>query len=109
MRSIVRPILGAALLLTGASAAMAQTAGAPVAYATQAAPSNAPAPAYAAPSNAPAPTAYAAPSNVPAPGQYQKPPPVAVSVEDREDNYGGHSKESLSGTRAFWDSRTNQY
>lgn len=97
MSSVVRSILGAALLLTGASTAMAQS-NTPVAYANTAAPS-------AAPTYAPS---AAAPANTPSAGQYQKPPAVSVSVEDREDNYGGHNKESLSGTRAFWDSR-NQY
>ena len=100
MSSVGRTILGAAFLLTGASAAMAQSANSQVAYQSPQAGTSAAPVAYA--------TTGTTASTAPAAGQYQKPPPVSVSVADREDTYGGNSKESLSGTRAFWDSR-NQY
>ena len=108
MSSVVHSVLGAALLLTGASAAMAQTANPPVA--------NQPAPAAAstavvASNNAPvanqtvqtgASAAIAAPTAA-APIAAQPQKPASRDISDRADLYNGHGPNSLSGTRAFWE------
>jgi hypothetical protein len=101
MNSVIRSFIAATVLLTGGSAAMAQSYGAPATYgsAQTAAPAAASAPVAAQPAQ-PAPTAvaaYAAPAAGPNP-----------KVADREDIHGGFAPNSVSGTRAFWDSR-NQY
>jgi hypothetical protein len=99
MTSVVRSVLGAALLLTSASAVMAQSTPARVANqqpaqagaTTAAAGSN-----NAATANQPvqaAGTATAAANAAP------KPQPT---VSDKSDPYGGHDPNSLAGTRAFW-------
>lgn len=96
MSSFVHSVLGAALLLTGASAAMAQSATAPVA--------NQPVQTAAATAVA-APIAYqpvqaSAPAPTPVVAQLQKPVPT---VSDKSDPYGGHDPNSTAGTRAFWE------
>jgi hypothetical protein len=91
MSSVVRSVLGAALLLAGATAAMAQSATAPVANQTVQ-------------TSASAPTATVAPNSVPV-VQPAKPRPV---VADHSDTYGGNDPNSLAGARAFW-SGANPY
>jgi hypothetical protein len=91
MSSIVRSVLGATFLLTGASAAMAQSAYAP-------APSQ-PAQTSAAP-------ATTAPVNTPIAEQQAKPNPA---VADKADLHGGHDSKSPAGARAFWDTQSNIY
>jgi hypothetical protein len=88
MSSVVRSILGAALLATGASAAMAQYATPPAAN-QQVQVQASTAPATVASNNAAvAPVAEA-----------QKP---RSKVTDYSDPYGGHDPNSLAGSRAFW-------
>ena len=108
MSSLVRSVLGAALLLTGASAAMAAS-GTPVA--AQSAQTGAPT-ATAAPNNAPvtnqtvqtgASTTVAA-SNAPIADKPQK--SRGSSLSDNSDPYGGHDPNSTAGARAFF---TPQY
>jgi hypothetical protein len=108
MSSVIRSALGAALLLTGASAAMAQGYSSPGSYQSQpAAPTAAPAPsstpaAYQPPaSNATTVAAYNA-----APVAEQSPKRPHTSLCDNTDAYGGHGPNTLWGIRAFWD---NQY
>ena len=87
MSSVVRTILGAALLATGASAAMAQYATPP---ATNQQVQASTAPATVASNNA---------AVAPVAGQPQKP---RSNVSDNADPYGGHDPNSLAGARAFW-------
>jgi hypothetical protein len=100
MSSVVRSVLGAALLLTGASAAMAASATPPAA--TQPVPA-APATATAAPTNAP--VVYqsvqtAASNNAPVAAQPQK--SHHQDVTDNNDPYGGHDPNSTAGMRTFF-------
>ena len=107
MSSLVRSVLGAALLLTGASAAMAAS-GTPVA--AQAAPAGA-STATPASNNAPAAnqpvqagaSTTAATNNAPAAAQPQKKKPAFA---DNSDPYGGNDPNSTAGVRAFF---TPQY
>ncbi len=105
MSSVVRSVLGAALLLTGASAAMAQSYNAPAAQAPQtgvytatAASNNAPVAAQAPQTGAY--TATAASNNAPVAGQPQQ--SHHSSLCDNTDRYGGHGANSIWGIRAFW-------
>lgn len=103
MSSITRSVLGAALLLTSASAAMAQSATGPVvayqgaATTTTAAPTNAPVA-----NNAPVAGQVTTYNSAPVVAQAPKPAPSAVA--DTSDTYGGHDPNSLAGARAFWQS-----
>ena len=97
MSPVVRTVLGAALLLTSASTAMAQSANPPVA--------NQPVQAGAATATPQTGTATAAvAANAATAGQASRNSDVA----DNRDSYGGHDPNSTAGTRAFWESR-NQY
>jgi hypothetical protein len=89
MSSVVRTILGAALLATGASAAMAQYATPPAAN-QQVQVQASTAPATVASNNA---------AVAPVTEQAQKP---RSKVTDYSDPYGGHDPNSLAGARAFW-------
>jgi hypothetical protein len=106
MSSVVRPLLGAALLMTGASAVMAQSANPPVAY--QAVQTSAPATpgstpvAYQSP-GAGASTPIAAANSTP----ISEAPKKHSSICDNTDRYGGHEPSSHWGTRAFWDGQGN--
>ena len=82
MSSVIRSVLGAALLLTGASAAMAQSANPPLA--NQTVQTN---------------TATVASNNAPLAAQPQKP---KANIADKSDTYGGYDPNSLAGARAFW-------
>jgi hypothetical protein len=84
MSSVVRSVLGAALFLTGASAAMAQSANQPVANQTVQTGA----------------TATVATNN--APIVSQAPKPANKIVADQADTHGGHDPNSLAGVRAFW-------
>jgi hypothetical protein len=106
MSSLVRSVLGAALLLTGAFAVMAAS-GTPVAAQTAQAGATT---AVAATSNAPvanqtvqtgASTAAAAPNNAAQPQKPRKP-----ALADNSDPYGGNDPNSTAGARAFF---TPQY
>jgi hypothetical protein len=109
MSSVVRSILGAALLLTSASAVMAASDTAPPtdksrqigASTATVASSNAPAAAQ--PAQAPASTATAASNNAAVAGQPRKAPPKFI---DNNDPYGGNDPNSAAGMRAFF---TPQY
>jgi hypothetical protein len=94
MSSVARSVLGAALLLTGASAAMAQSANTPVANQTVQTSVSAPA---AAPNNS---ATIVASNNAPIVDQSQKP---RSNVGDNTDRYGGHDPNSTAGSRAFWE------
>lgn len=106
MSSLVRSVLGAALLLTGASAAMAASGNPPVAnQPIQAGGSTA----IAASNNAPianqpiqagASTAAAAPNNAPIAEQPQK--PRRSTVTDNNDPHGGNDPNSPAAARAFF-------
>ena len=98
MNSVVRSVLGAALLLTGASAAMAASDNAPAA--NQTVQTSAPTALAAAPAAATAPIA--------APVADQSKKTHRAGVFDNTDPYGGHDPNSTKGTRAFWEDR-NQY
>jgi hypothetical protein len=87
MSSVVRSILGAALLVTGASAATAQYATPPAA--------NQPVQASTAPATVASANAATAPAAEPA----QKP---RSTFADKADAYGGHDPNSQAGARAFW-------
>ena len=109
MSSLVRSVLGAALLLTGAFAAMAAS-GTPVA--AQSAQTGA-STATAASNNAPvtnqpvqtgASTTVAASNNAPIAEKPQK--SRGSSLADNSDPYGGHDPNSTAGARAFF---TPQY
>jgi hypothetical protein len=114
MSSVVRSVLGAALLVTGASAAMAQSANQTAlnqplpAGAYSAAPASGYSAAPAASNNA-APGAYAtvAAANTGAPVVEQSTPKPHSNLCDNTDRYGGHGPETRWGTRAFWDSQGN--
>ena len=105
MSSLVRSVLGAALLLTGASAVMAAS-GTPVAAQTAQAGATT---AVAATSNAPVANqtvqtgASTATNNAPAAAQPQKKKPA---IADNSDPYGGNDPNSTAGARAFF---TPQY
>jgi hypothetical protein len=93
MSSIVRSVLGAALLLTGASTAMAQSA--------NPAGANQPVQTTASTAQTGASTATASSTGTaPAADQSQKKNP---NIGNNEDRYGGHDPNSLAGARAFWD------
>jgi hypothetical protein len=106
MSSVVHSVIGAALLLTGATAAMAQSANPPVANqpvqtgatAPRVASNNAPA------ANQPVQTgtapAKAALNNAAAAGQVRK--PHDSTITDNNDPYGGHDPNSSAGARAFF-------
>jgi hypothetical protein len=104
MKTAVRSIVGAALLLTGASAAMAASGNQPVAgqsvqtgTTTATAASN-----NVAIAGQPGQTGASAPSNTAAvAGQPQKSNRSGVS--DNNDPYGGHDPNSPAGTRAFFE------
>ena len=99
MSSIARSVLGAAFLLTGASAAMAQSAYPPAGQPAQAG-------AYAAPAGQPAPAgAYA---TAPAPVVVSQ-APKPTNIQDNSDLYGGHDPNSKQGTQAFWDNQSRLY
>jgi hypothetical protein len=107
MSSVVRSVLGAALLLTGASAATAQSAKPPVvaqsgqtgASTATVAANNAPAAGQSGQTGAS--TAAVAVNNAPAAAPSQKTHNSGVS--DKTDRYGGHDPNSTAGTRAFWE------
>jgi hypothetical protein len=92
MSSVVRTVLGAALLLTGASAAMAQSATPP---ATNQAVQTGASTAIVAST-----TPTAASTSAPIVEQPQKP---KTKVSDNTDVHGGHDPNSLAGARAFWE------
>lgn len=108
MSSIVRSVLGAALLISGAPAAMAASDSSPAGY--QSGQTSA-APTVVAANTAPAaeqsvPTgAYAASSS--APVAEQSTGPLTKGLCDKADLYGGHAPASHWGTRAFWDGQSN--
>ncbi len=111
MTSVVSSVLGAALLLTGASAAMAQSAPPPVA--NQPAQTDASA-ATAASTNAP--VAYqsvqtsvstAIPASTSAPAAAQTSKVNHLILCDNTDAYGGHGPNTLWGTRAFWEGQSD--
>lgn len=91
MSSVVRSVLGAALLLTGTSAAMAQSANVPSANQTiQTSASN---------TTQTGASAAAAASNSAAADSSRKP----TAVADKSDLYGGQDPNSQAGNRAFWE------
>lgn len=95
MSSVVRSVLGAALLLTSASTAMAQT------YST-------PAPAQAeasAPVQTEAPATVVAAVEAPAAVQSSKPRYAGLWC-DNSDQYGGHGPNTLWGRRTFWENQS---
>ena len=109
MTLVIRSVLGAALLLTGASAAMAASdnpagAGQPrqAGASTTVAASNAPANQSAQTGST---TTTAATAAAPSADQAAK---AHSNVTDNADLYGGHDPNSTQGTRSFWESR-NQY
>ena len=111
MSSVVRSVLGAALFLTGASAAMAASDTPPDAYqsgqagaSTAVVASNSTTAAYQ-PSQPGAYTAVAASSSAPLADQSAK--PLNSGLCDKADLYGGHAPASHWGTRAFWDGQSN--
>jgi len=91
MGSVVRFALGAALLLTGAPAAMAQYATPPAA--NQYVQANAS-------------TQVAAPNNIPIVEQSPKVHRGGLWC-DNTDPYGGHGAKTHWGIRAFWDYMNN--
>jgi hypothetical protein len=104
MSSLVRSVLGAALLLTGVSAVMAAS-GTPVAAQTaQAGATTAVAATNAPVANQTVQTgASTATNNAPAAAQPQKKKPA---IADNSDPYGGNDPNSTAGARAFF---TPQY
>jgi hypothetical protein len=84
MSSVVRSVLGAALFLTGASAAMAQSANPSVVNQTV---------------QTGATTATVATNNAPVADKSKS---QNSNVTDNADTYGGHDPNSLAGVRAFW-------
>jgi len=105
MSSLVRSVLGAALLLTGVSAVMAAS-GTPVAAQTaQAGATTAVAATNAPVANQTVQTgASTATNNAPVAAQPQKPRKPAIA--DNSDPYGGNDPNSTAGARAFF---TPQY
>jgi hypothetical protein len=99
MSSVVRAVLGAALLVTGASAAMAQSAYQTAPAGTPAAPANTGPVTYQATQTGA--SAAAAPA-----AQPHKPVPTVV---DREDVHGGYDANSQAGARVFWSAQQNLY
>ena len=105
MSSVVRSVLGVALLLTGASAAMAQSANQPVQTgATTATAATVSAPPAGQPAQAGASTATAATANAPVAAQAKK--VTRPNIADNSDPYGGNDPNSTAGARAFF---TPQY
>jgi outer membrane receptor protein involved in Fe transport len=100
MTSVVRTVLGAALLLTSASAVMAQSAPARVAN-QQPAQTGATTATAATNNPATANQPVQAGGTVTAAAANNAPKPNSV-VTDKADPYGGHDPNSLAGTRAFW-------
>lgn len=105
MSSVVRSVLGAALLVTGASAAMAASEKPPVADQSRqtgastaiAASNNGPVANQ--PIQAGASAAAAAPNNAPVADQLQK---RRSTVTDNNDPYGGNDPNSPAAARAFF-------
>jgi hypothetical protein len=111
MSSAVRSVLGAALLLTGASAAMAASDTATQGYqsaqtstSTAVVASNNAAPAADQPAQTSAYSTVATSVNAPVAEQSSKP---HSSICDKSDLYGGHGPSTHWGTRAFWDVQSN--
>ena len=107
MSSVVRSVLGAALLLTGASAAIAASGTPPVAgqsvqtgASTATVASNS-APVAGQPVQTGAAIAIAAPNNAPIADRAQK--SRNSGVADNTDVHGGHDPKSTEGVRAFWE------
>ena len=98
MSSLVRSVLGAALLLTGASAVMAQSANPPVAG-QPVQTNNAPVANQTVQTGAS--TATAATNNAAQPKKPQR-----AGIADNSDPYGGNDPNSTAGARAFF---TPQY
>ena len=112
MSSVVRSVLGAALLLTGAPAAMAQSYDPAVAEqpvqtdaSTETAASNN-APAAEQTDQTSASTVVAAADSTPVPEQSKKIHHAGIWC-DNTDPYGGHGSNTLWGIRAFWDSQAS--
>jgi hypothetical protein len=107
MSSVVRSVFGAALLLTGATAAMAASGTAPVAgQAVQTGSSTATTATNAVPvTGQPVQASVATASTAPV-VEPQK--PRRSNIADREDPHGGFDPNSSMGIRAFWEER-NQY
>ncbi len=102
MSSVIRSVLGAALLLTGASAAMAASENPRVADQsgkTGASTATAAAPVAGQPVQTGASTATTASTNAPA-DQPQK--THRSTVSDNNDPYGGNDPNSAAGARAFF-------
>ncbi len=112
MSSVVRSVLGAALLLTGASPAMAQSYSPSVdeqpvqadASTETAASNNAPAAEQTDQTSAS--TVAAAADSTPIPEQSKKIHHAGIWC-DNTDPYGGHGPNTLWGVRAFWDSQSS--
>ncbi len=102
MSSLVRSVLGAALLLTGASAAIAASGTPVAAQSAQPGPSTATATNQTA--QAGVSTTVAASNNPPIADKPQK--SRGSSLADNSDPYGGHDPNSTAGARAFF---TPQY
>ena len=100
MSSIVRSVLGAALLLTSAAAVMAQSAPARGAN-EQPAQTGATTATAAQPTNAPTANQPAQAGGTVTAAANAAPKPHSA-VTDKADPYGGHDPNSLAGTRAFW-------
>jgi hypothetical protein len=99
MSSVVRSVLGAALLLTGASAAMAQSANPPVANKSlQTGASTA----TAAPNNAPVANQTVQTAASAATAASNNAPKSRSTVTDNSDPYGGNDPNSTAGARAFF-------
>jgi hypothetical protein len=86
MSSVIRSVLGAALLLTGASTAIAQNA-----------------PAAGQPVQTAATTTAATAPAATAPAAAQQPSKPRPGVTDNSDPYGGHDPNSAAGIRAFFE------
>jgi ABC-type transport system substrate-binding protein len=102
MSSVVRAVLGAALLVTGASAAMAQSAYQTAPAGSPAAPANTGPVTY----QAGASPAVASSGNTASADQPQKPHSTVIN---RDDVHGGYDPKSQAGARAFWDAQQNLY
>jgi hypothetical protein len=97
MSLAVRFVFGAALLLTGATSAMAQ-------YATPYAANQPPQAAQPLQSGAPgAPVPYASGAII------QQPAPHRSTVVNKDDPHGGHDPNSPQGIQSFWDTQSNLY
>ena len=106
MSSVVRSVLGAALLLTSASAMMAASGTPAAAQSAQTGASTATAAAPVANQTVQtgASTAPAASNNAPTAAQPKK--PQRAGIADNSDPYGGNDPNSTAGARAFF---TPQY